>query len=422
MIQHNFLPGKINKCQICSSKNLIKIINLGDQPLANSLQKKTKEKYSQEKFPIIVVRCEDCTLLQIDYIVDQNKVYHLDYPYLPGITKTVDNEQKELSDYLFENLELKKNDTVLDIGSNDGSLLKHFRSKGLNVVGIEPTNIAKLANDNGIFTLQSFFNLEVVKNIISNKGKAKLITSTNVFAHMSTLGDVMDGIVEALDDNGFFCFENHYIMEVIEKVQYDTFYHEHLRTYSLISLIKLFEMYNLTLYHAQLVTRYGGSIRCIVSKKQKNQTDSLKKLLEIENEKLVKNKEKTYKDFVQNINQSKKDLTEKLSEIKSKNLTIIGKSCPARAVVLLNYCNLDENNLDFIAEQPTSLKLNYYIPGTNLEIVNDDILLEKKPDYVLLLAWHLSEPIIKKWKKKGLKSKFIIPLPKVRIIWTKNFI
>ena len=416
MIQHNFLPGKINKCQICSSKNLIKIINLGDQPLANSLQKKTKEKYSQEKFPIIVVRCEDCTLLQIDYIVDQNKVYHLDYPYLPGITKTVDNEQKELSDYLFENLELKKNDTVLDIGSNDGSLLKHFRSKGLNVVGIEPTNIAKLANDNGIFTLQSFFNLEVVKNIISNKGKAKLITSTNVFAHMSTLGDVMDGIVEAMDDDGYFCFENHYIMEVIEKVQYDTFYHEHLRTYSLISLIKLFEMYNLTLYHAQLVTRYGGSIRCIVSKKQKNQTDSLKKLLEIENEKLVKNKEKTYKDFVQNINQSKKDLTEKLSEIKSKNLTIIGKSCPARAVVLLNYCNLDENNLDFIAEQPTSLKLNYYIPGTNLEIVNDDILLEKKPDYVLLLAWHLSEPIIKKWKKKGLKSKFIIPLPKVRII------
>jgi len=416
MIQHNFLPGKINKCQICSSKNLIKIINLGDQPLANSLQKKTKEKYSQEKFPIIVVRCEDCTLLQIDYIVDQNKVYHLDYPYLPGITKTVDNEQKELSDYLFENLELKKNDTVLDIGSNDGSLLKHFRSKGLNVVGIEPTNIAKLANDNGIFTLQSFFNLEVVKNIISNKGKAKLITSTNVFAHMSTLGDVMDGIVEALDDNGFFCFENHYIMEVIEKVQYDTFYHEHLRTYSLISLIKLFEMYNLTLYHAQLVTRYGGSIRCIVSKKQKNQTDSLKKLLEIENEKLVKNKEKTYKDFVQNINQSRDDLIKKLSEIKSKNLTIIGKSCPARAVVLLNYCNLDENNLDFIAEQPTSLKLNYYIPGTNLEIVNDDILLEKKPDYVLLLAWHLSEPIIKKWKKKGLKSKFIIPLPKVRII------
>ena len=379
-------------------------------------KKKTKEKYNQEKFPITVVRCEDCTLLQIDYIVDQNKVYHLDYPYLPGITKTVDNEQKELSDYLFENLELKKNDTVLDIGSNDGSLLKHFRAKGLNTVGVEPTNIAKLANDNGIFTLQSFFNLETVKNIISNKGKAKLITSTNVFAHMSTLGDVMDGIVEAMDDDGYFCFENHYIMEVIEKVQYDTFYHEHLRTYSLISLIKLFEMYDLTLYHAQLVTRYGGSIRAIVSKKKRDQTESLKKLLEIENEKLVKNKEKTYKDFVQNINQSRDDLIKKLSEIKSKNLTVIGKSCPARAVVLLNYCNLDENNLDFIAEQATSLKLNYYIPGTNLEIVNDDILLDKNPDYVLLLAWHLSEPIIEKWKKKGLKSKFIIPLPKVRII------
>tara|TARA_B110000027_G_scaffold133736_1_gene163087 strand:- start:496 stop:1746 length:1251 start_codon:yes stop_codon:yes gene_type:complete len=416
MHQHNFLPGKINKCQICGSENLLKIIDLGDQPLANTLQKNSKEKQKLEKFPIKVVRCEDCTLLQIDYIVDQNKVYHLDYPYLPGITKTVDNEQKELSDYLFDNLNLKKNDIVLDIGSNDGSLLKHFKSKGLNPVGVEPTNIAKIANDKGIFTLQSFFNVQSVKDVIASKGKAKLITSTNVFAHMSTLGDVMDGIVEVMDDDGYFCFENHYIMEVIDKVQYDTFYHEHLRTYSLISLIKLFNMYNLTLYHAQIVTRYGGSIRCIVSKKKKDQTESLKKLLRIENERLIKDKEKTYKDFVENINQSKNDLIKKLSEIKSKNLTIVGKSCPARAVVLLNYCGLDENNLDFIAEQPTSLKLDYYIPGTNLQIVNDDILMEKNPDYVLLLAWHLSEPIIKKWKKKGLKSKFIVPLPKVKII------
>ena len=416
MDQHNFLPGKIDKCQICSSKNLTQIIDLGDQPLANTLQKNFKEKQKIEKFPINVIRCEDCTLLQIDYIVDQAKVYHLNYPYLPGITKTVDNEQKELSNYLFENLKLKKNDIVLDIGSNDGSLLKHFKEKGLNPVGIEPTNIAKIANDNGIFTLQSFFNVETVKDVISKKGKAKLITSTNVFAHMSTLGDVMDGIVELMDDDGYFCFENHYIMEVIDKVQYDTFYHEHLRTYSLISLIKLFEMYDLTLYHAQIVTRYGGSIRAIVSKKKRDQTVSLKKLLEIENERLIKDKEKTYKDFVQNINQSRDNLIEKLSEIKSKNLTVIGKSCPARAVVLLNYCNLNENNLDFIAEQPTSLKLNYYIPGTNLEIVNDDILLDKNPDYVLLLAWHLSQPIIDKWKKKGLKSKFIIPLPKVKII------
>ena len=269
MEQHNFLPGKIVRCQVCGSNELSLIIDLGNQPLANSLIKNIKENDGIEKYPLKVIRCENCTLLQIDYIVDQKKVYHLNYPYLPGITKTVDNEQRELSDFLFKELNLKKNDSVVDIGSNDGSLLKHFKLKGLKTIGVEPTNIAKIANKNGIKTLQSFFNDNTAKKIIGENGKVKLITSTNVFAHMSTLGDVMDAIVKILDEDGFFCFENHYIMEVLQKVQYDTFYHEHLRTYSLISLNKLFEQYNLNLFHAQIVTRYGGSIRCIVSKKKK---------------------------------------------------------------------------------------------------------------------------------------------------------
>ena len=160
---HNFFPGKINKCQICGSDNLIQVIDLGFQPLANTLQKQQKGKEKMEKFPINVVRCGDCTLMQIDYIVDQSKVYHPDYPYLPGITKTVDTEQKELADYLIDYLDLNPKDTVLDIGSNDGSLLRHFREKSLNVVGVEPTNIAKIANSNGVYTIQSFFNTDSAK-------------------------------------------------------------------------------------------------------------------------------------------------------------------------------------------------------------------------------------------------------------------
>ena len=416
MQQHNFKPGKIDRCQVCGSKKLIDVIYLGEQPLANTLSTKIRSNSEVQKFPINVVRCEECTLLQLDYIVDQNKVYHPDYPYLPGITKTVDEEQKELSDYLFDELNLKTNSSVLDIGSNDGSLLKHFKEKGLNVIGVEPTNIAKIANQNDIYTIQSFFNEEVADKVIKEKGKVKLITSTNVFAHMSTLGDVMDGIVKLLDDDGYFCFENHYIMEILEKVQYDTFYHEHLRTYSLISLKKLFDLYNLNLFHAQKVSRYGGSIRCIVSKKKIDQTKNLNELLKIEKKYLINNCKKTYDKFVDEIKKSKDDLIKILKELKSKNMKIIGKSCPARAIVLLTYCDLDENYLEYIAEQPTSLKLNYYIPDTNLKIVSDDKLLKNEPDYILLLAWHLTEPIIKKWKMKGLKSKFITPLPEVKII------
>jgi len=416
MDNHNFLPGKITKCQICNSNNLIEVIKLGDQPLANSLIKKNSEDNRIKKYPVNIIRCGDCTLLQIDYIVDQTKVYHLDYPYLPGITPTVDKEQKELSDYLFDNLNLSNDSLVVDIGSNDGSLLKYFKEKGLNTLGVEPTNIAKIANENGIETIQYFFDKKISEKIVKDKGKAKLITSTNVFAHMSTLGDVMDGITSLIDDDGYYAFENHYIMEILNKVQYDTFYHEHLRTYSLISLIKLFEMYNLYLFDAQIVTRYGGSIRCIVSKKKTEKTKRLLNLLEIENEALVKNCEKTYADFKNKIMSSKNELIKTISKLKSEGKKIIAKSCPARAVVLLSYCGLSDEHLEYVAEQPTSLKLDYFIPGTNLRIVNDNILTKDEPDYILLLAWHLSEPIINKWKKRGLKSKFIIPLPEVKII------
>ena len=416
MDKHNFLPGKISKCQICASTNLIEVMKLGDQPLANSLVKKTSNSKQIQKYPINIIRCGDCTLLQIDYIVDQNKVYHPDYPYLPGITPTVDKEQKELSDYLFENLNLTSEDLIVDIGSNDGSLLKYFNEKGLKTLGVEPTNIAKIANENGIETIQSFFNKKITNKIKKEKGKAKLITSTNVFAHMSTLGDVMDGITDLIDDDGYYAFENHYIMEIINKVQYDTFYHEHLRTYSLISLIQLFEMYELCLFDAQIVTRYGGSIRCIVSKKERKKSQRLLDLLEKENEALVINCEKTYSEFKKKVENSKNDLLKIILKLKSEGKSIIAKSCPARAAVLLSYCGLNDQYLKYIAEQPNSLKLDFYVPGTNLKIINDDILMEETPDYILLLAWHLSDPIINKWKKKGLKSKFIVPLPEVKII------
>ncbi|MBC8308726.1 MAG: methyltransferase domain-containing protein [Pelagibacterales bacterium] len=416
MNQHNFLPGKINKCQICNSDNLIDVLNIGDQALANSLILDKANESKIEKFPINIVRCTDCTLLQLDYIADQKKVYHLDYPYLPGITKTVNNEQKELSDYLTKELKLGNKDLAVDIGSNDGSLLNHLKKNNLKVVGVEPTNIAKIANKNGIKTIQSFFNEETAEKIAMEYGKAKLITSTNVFAHMTTLGDEMNGIKRLLDEEGYYCFVNHYIIEILEKVQYDTFYHEHLRTYSLISLDKLFQLYDLHLIDAQIVTRYGGSIRCVVSKTKKSKSQRLISLIEKEKKLLIDNTEKTYETFNLNVMNSKKNLINKILELKNENKKIIAKSCPARAVVLLNYCKLNSTHLEYIAEQPTSLKLNYYVPGTGLKIVNDDILEKDQPDYVLLLAWHLSNPIINKWKKKGLKSKFIIPLPNVEIL------
>jgi 23S rRNA U2552 (ribose-2'-O)-methylase RlmE/FtsJ len=411
---HNFKNGKLKKCQICNSKNLTKIISLGNQPLANSLLNNKKQEKLVKKYPLNIIACKNCTLLQLDYVVDQNKVYHKNYPYLPGITKQVDIEQKEFADDVLKKITLNKNDLVIDIGSNDGNLLKYFKKK-IKVLGVEPTNIAKIANKNKIKTIQSFFNPKTAKLIKNKFGRAKIITATNVFAHMSTLGDVMDSICLLLKEDGFFVFENHYIMPIINNVQYDTFYHEHIRTYSLLSLQKLFRIYNLNLYDAKIVKRYGGSIRCFVSRKKIKSSKNLNKLLKIEKNKLIKNFSKTYSSFKKNILNSREELVKQISKIKMQNKTIIAKSCPARAVVLLNYCNIDSNQIEYIAEQPTSLKLNKYIPGTGIKIVDEKVLLKETPDYLLLLAWHISGGIIKKWSKK-IKTKFIIPLPKLKII------
>ena len=415
MTEHNFKNGKISKCQICNSTNLKKIIEIGNQPLANTLLENEYDKV-KKLYPINVIRCVDCTLIQIDYIVNQDEVYHPEYPYLPGITKTVDIEQKQLCDFLKKKFNLNSKNLVADIGSNDGSLLKHIKEEKIKVVGIEPTNIAKIANTNGIETYQNFFNEKIADQITKKHGKAKVITSTNVFAHMSTLGDVMKGIMKLIDDDGFYCFENHYALEILKNVQYDTFYHEHLRTYSLISLEKLFKIYNLNLIDAQIVTRYGGSIRCVVSKRKMDKSSNLKLLLELENKILIKEANKTFETFAEKTLKSKNDLVNLLSNLKKDGKKIIAKSCPARAVVLLNYCNLNNQTIDYIAEQPTSLKLNKIVPNTGLKIVSDEILDKDQPDYILLLAWHLSKPIINKWKNRGLKSKFIIPLPEVKII------
>lgn len=412
---HDFKPGNIDICQICNSKNLESIIDLGHQPLANTfLQSDFQKKNPTTLYPINVVRCKKCGLVQLDHIVDQKNVYHTSYPYIPSITGLVNKQQEEFAKTCFKKLNMKINDLVIDIGSNDGNLLRHFKNLGCRVVGVEPTNTYKIANKNKIKTYNSFFDEKISKEITKKHGKAKLITATNVFAHMSTLGKVMRGILKCLSKDGYFVFENHYLGNVISSLQYDTFYHEHLRTYAAHPLKKLFEIYKLSFFDANKVPRYGGSLRCFVSNKKIPISKNLKLILKKEKEQIFS--KEFYDNFSKKIKKSKNDLQELSHIINNKKLLMVGKACPARAVVLLSYNNINYNQMPYIAEQSTSLKLGLTIPYLNIPIKDSKFLLKDRPEYVLLLAWHLQDVIIKKWRDKGLKSKFIIPLPKVKIV------
>ena len=313
-------------------------------------------------------------------------------------------------------LNLQKGDLVVDIGSNDGSLLSYYKKFNMNIAGVEPTNIANIANKNKIFTLKKFFNLSSSNHIIKLKGKAKLITSTNVFAHMATLHDVMLGVLNLMDRNSYFIIENHYIKDILEYNQYDSVYHEHIRNYSLKSLIYLFNQYNLKVIDAVVVDRYNGSIKVTATNNLNTKPNPrVNKLLKIEEE-FGLFKSRVWNEFKSNIMRSKKELKNMLINLKKQNKKVVGNSCPARCSTLLNYCDIGVDLINYIAEQPSSLKLNKYLPGVKLPIVNNEILFKEQPDFVLILAWHLYKPIIKSLKSRGLKSKFIVPLPQPIII------
>ena len=413
---HMIKNGHIENCQICNSKNMHVILDLGHQPLCDSLLTKEMLNSSEKTYPLRMLWCEECSLAQLDYCVDGNEVYHPDYPYRTGITKELVEYQKTMSDSLIKKYDIKQNDLVIDIGSNDGTLLSGFQKHGIKTIGIEPTNISQIANKNNIETIQEFFTTDVAKKIKNTKSEASLILATNMFAHMATIGEVISGIELLLKPDGVFVFENHYLLDVIQGGQFDTIYHEHLRTYSLKSLITLFSYYNLTITDVERGTRYGGNIRVHVTKgKDRPISKNVESLLKLEEESGLYKLE-TYTKFADRVKQAKNDFMNFIFKIKSEDKTIVGNSCPGRSVTLLNYYGVDSELLPYIAEQPTSLKLNMFLPGKHIPIVNNEILIKEQPDYVMLLAWHYAQPIMEQLRERGLKSNFIIPLPDMKIV------
>jgi hypothetical protein len=321
-----------------------------------------------------------------------------------------------MSNSLISKYNLKRDDLVVDLGSNDGTLLMGFKKYGLKVIGVEPTNIAKIANQNGIETIQKFFTTKVADEIKDKYGKASIILATNVFAHMATIGETVAGIETLLKDDGVFVFENHYLLDVIQFGQFDTIYHEHLRTYSLKSLIKLFSYYNFTITDVERGSRYGGNIRVHVTKgRNRDVSKNVTDLLNLE-ENFGLYKLETYKKFTERVKKAKKDFMTFILKIKENGKTIAANSCPGRCVTLLNYYGIGSDMIPYIAEQPTSLKLGMFLPGKHIPIVNNEVLLKEQPDYIILLAWHYAKPIMEQLKARGLKSNFVIPLPDLTIV------
>jgi hypothetical protein len=413
---HDLEPGHVYHCQICESRNLIPIIDLGHQAPCDSLLSLAQLNEAESTYPLRLVRCTDCGLVQIDYVVPPTVLFHPEYPYRSGITPTLVKNLQATATTIVDRFGLKADELAMDIGSNDGTLLKGFKSRGLRVLGVEATNVANLAIADGVDTIQAFFSEELARRIRAEQGAAAAITATNMFAHIPNLGDLLRGVEHLLDPGGVFVTESHYLLDLIETRQYDSIYHEHLKYYTLRALIRLFEYYEFTVVDAERIPNYGGSIRVYAVKGQGHMPEQrLNDLLAAETAAGL-HEQQLYDSFAGDVSRCRGELLSLLLQLARDGTPAPGIGCPGRSSTLLNYCSVDTTLMPYIAEQATSLKLGLFLPGKHIPIVDEVRLFEEQPEYAVMLSWHYADPIIRGLRQKGLKSKIIVPLPEVRVV------
>ena len=398
----------ITRCQISNSNKLTSLIFLGYLPPVNTLRKIGSTSEEEISFPAELLYCNKSKLAQLGCIVDKEILFPYSYPYTSSTTKILRENFADLYKETKKIINLNKNDLIIDIGSNDGNLLSNFKNNH-KVLGVTPEKIGKIAIKKGIPTIIDYFNEKTSSKIIKKYGRAKVITATNVFAHIDNINSIVRSILKTLRTDGVFISESHYLLPLIQTVQYDTIYHEHLRYYSLESLNFLLKKHNLEIIHTKEIPTHGGSIRVYAARKGIYKiSNNVKK--QFKKEKKYLNK-KSFENFRKNVVSSKINLFNIIKKIKDKNETIFGVGAPSRASTLINYLGLDQDIVDCVLEINGSYKIGNYIPGTKIPILNENILSKKKPDYLILFSWHIKNELKKNLKRKGFKGKFIIPLP-----------
>jgi SAM-dependent methyltransferase len=407
----------LKACRICHGSSFQRYLNLGFTPPADSFIRVQGLQQPEVYYPLEVCLCLDCGISQLGYTVPPDILYQHDYPYESSTTLAGRTHFFNFATSVVNRFKLGSGSLVIDVGSNVGVLLDGFKENGCRIVGIDPSaNIAEIAISRGIETINDFISPQVASQVLGSYGRASVITATNVFAHIDDLDSFMEAIDSLLDDTGVLIIEAPHFLKLVQNLEYDTIYHEHLLYISVRPLNRLFGRFGYEVFDVEEVGIHGGSIRIYVSRSDCHQrTVALSKMLEVEERNGIFDIVRL-KQFSEDVAAHRMKLTALLRSLKNEGHTLAGVSAPAKGMTLLNYCRIGTELLDFITEK-SRLKIGQYTPGMHIPILPDAALAERRPDYALLLAWNFADEImgnLKEYREKG--GKFIIPIPIPRIV------
>ncbi|MGB0632601.1 MAG: methyltransferase domain-containing protein [Alphaproteobacteria bacterium] len=410
------LHHRRDRCQLCDSNSLTMILSLAPTPPANAFVPESELDREQPYFPLDVFQCEDCHHVQLVDVVDPAALFE-NYVYVSGTSPAFVKHFEEYATTVCTQFQPGENSLVVDIGSNDGTLLRFFKQRGHRVLGIDPArDIAAAATGAGIETLPAFFTPPVAADIVAEYGPATIVTANNVFAHAEDLYSIASGIADLLAPDGVFTFEVSYLVDVFEDVLFDTIYHEHMAYHAVGPLQRFFMRAGLELFAAERVSSHGGSLRGYVQKVGGPHPagGTVDTLIDIE-KRLGLDRSATLKEFGARIDGLRDRFIATLRDLTDTGKSIAGYGAPAKATTLLHHFGIEPGTLKYIIDD-SPLKQGLYSPGQHIPVVSSDILSENPPDILVILAWNFADVIIKNnadFANRG--GKFLIPVPEVRL-------